>query len=314
MVTVGTFLMLMIIWNIFTKKYSNKIYLSFFVLTIVVELMMGRGYFIQIGSQQIAYRTLCEIILLFLSIVKVKKFNGNVKRRVLTNYLQLSFILVMGWLLLIRFPSGATGGTMEVSWDEILMTGVGRQDIIFNTSMIVEILQIVIYMIIAVVAFSYVSQDEWDYILDKVVKWSSVILQVSMIEVVTKYLFKSNVFLDFIDTIIGTSIATETSLRIRGSGYTLCGFTKEGSAQAIAITFLFIIYFCRFIEKNKTMCEQERKKYYLAFGCMGITFILSMSFSILYYVACLGLMLWCIFFEKRGNSRRYPDCKFNVES
>ena len=56
MLTVGSLALLYFAWKCLSKNNLIEVYKLFFSLTIIVELLIERGYFIQLGSIQIAYR------------------------------------------------------------------------------------------------------------------------------------------------------------------------------------------------------------------------------------------------------------------
>lgn len=303
MVTIGTIILMVILYYLLVvNKNVKQLYVKLITLTVIVELLIERGYFLQIGDQQIAYRTVVEFILCLISIILVLTRRINIRR---ANFKRFSFFLLcllIGWFSLTIFPSKATGGTMEVSWDIILTTSVGRQEIVFNNSMWLEIIQILMYLVIALVSTSYLNVDDWKESLEYFVKYSRGILCFCSIEIITKYLLKSSIFTTLIDSIVGVSKATVLGLSQRGNGYILCGLTKEASHYVFVLFILFLIYFCLYTAKKDNVGKKVKRQYKLSFGLILLNFICSMSFSGIYFGICAVLFIWCIYFEKRGNS------------
>ena len=52
----------LIIYFIFKYKNLKKIFIALFSTTATIELFIGRGYFAEVGDQQLTYAFFCEII------------------------------------------------------------------------------------------------------------------------------------------------------------------------------------------------------------------------------------------------------------
>ena len=66
MITIGSVALVSIIAYIVMRYKSIKeIYIRLFSVTAIIELIVERGYFLQIGGQQLTYAFFCEIVLAF---------------------------------------------------------------------------------------------------------------------------------------------------------------------------------------------------------------------------------------------------------
>lgn len=297
MITIGSLILLICIGKICNQKNLYSIYRSLFALTIIVELLIERGFFIQIGSIQIAYRTICEILLCVISIILIVRSGGGVKRKISILTMLFVLVVVVGLIMLCIFPTGAVGATMEVSWDEILVSKIPKQKIVFGSGMYTEIIQLFLYVVIIVTAVSKLSKNDFMIILEKVIKCSKYLLCLNCIEIFTKYIFHSNVYIDILNKLLGVSYSTVNTLDQRGRGFVLSGGTKEASHFAFSLFILFILVFA-YYTKNK------QKSYdYMFFSIIFLNFILTMSFSTVYYGLCALLTIWAYCFEKKGYSQ-----------
>lgn len=294
MLNIGSFILLFLIFNSINKKTFTNAYKSLFVLTIVIELLIERGYFVQIGSVQIAYRTICELILGVISLVFLYKH--KMKKSIFFSAGIVFIIVVIGLLLLHVFPSGAQGATMQVSWDEILVSRIGKEPIVLNSGMYTEIIQLLLYLLIIVSAVSILNKDDFLDILQGVISYSKLLIVFNCIEIITKYLFHSNIYTDILNYVLGSSYATLTTLVYRGNGFVVSGFTKEASHFAFSLLVLFILSFIYFYK-----CRNQKYDL-LYFGAIVLNFFSTMSFSTIYFGACAILFITVYFWEKRGYS------------
>lgn len=299
MINIGTLLLLIIMFHILLRNKNLKdIYINIFCLTGVVELAIERGYFLQIGNQQIAYRTFCEFVLFAISFFMLLKF--KIKRAYCRNILLTLCGLIIGWILLLIFPSNATGATFEVSWDSILAYRLNRVPIRFNSGMILEIIQIFMFFVILLNASQSFKIEDWKRALSKLSNWMFYVVFFTSFEVINNYLLKSNIYFTIVDGLLGSSIATVADLYSRGNGYVLCGLTKEASHYAFCLSVILILLTVNYLYND---CNLKFKKRFLLCGLIIlIELLLSMSFSTIYYVSCLILLLFCIRYEKKGHS------------
>lgn len=274
-------------------------YISFLTLTCVIELLVERGYFIQIGQQQIAYRTICETVTFLLSLCLLRRC-GRINRKLFNTFGVCFITLFAGWLLLIIFPTNATGGTLEISWDNILMNQLSRPLIRFNGQMIIEIIQIIMFLVILITSVTNLSKEDFKTLLNKICKYSFAIICIGLIEVVTVYVLNSGIFYTIVDAVLGKSIATVLDIRARAGGYAMCGLTKESSHYVFSLGILLIMFFsCNNLNAENT---HVRKRNMMAIVIIAFISAVSFSFSAVYIYACLFLLFLAINYEKKGHS------------
>ena len=301
MVNVGSFLLIIIlIWRLRITKNFKDVFIEIFTVTAFVELTIERGYFIQIGTHQIAYRTICETLLFLISIAMITSGQIKVKKNLAKIFLYVLLSISIGILLLIAFPSKATGGTMNVSWDMILVAGYERQPIVFNSGMSLELIQLSMYLVISLCAYSLLNVSDWNVILRNVVHASRIIVYIGILEFLLNLINGSSLFYNTVDSILGTSMATMTSITYRGSRFSLCGLTKEASHYVFILSIIFILNlsYHKFIES----IGKKDKKYFFIQTTIIMLLILAMSFSAYYFIAWLFLLLAAVRIEKRGQS------------
>ncbi len=300
MISIGSvFLVLLLVYQVYKGRTKKNIYKRLLITTITIEVVIERGYFLQLGTQQIAYRTICELLMAFLSLCYL--ITGHIKiRSSLTNRAILFLACVaIGLISLVILPSSATGGNFDVSWEQILTEGYSRQAIRFTSSMIMEIIQLLLFIIILVFAYIYLEPKDWLYILHKTARVFSAVIYLYIIEIISKYVLKSAAFNEISDFFLGKSVSTYSSLISRGFGYMLMGFTKEGSHFMFYLAVMFIVIFADYRISNRN----KDKRIFRTICCIiSLLFILSMSFTAVYMVACLALLIWGTRVERKGSS------------
>lgn len=301
MVNVGTFILIAIfLWAITNGKSYKNIYINLFCITIIIELVVERGYFLLIGSQQLAYRTICEAVLFVVSIIMLIHKKIKIKLGLMNSFVLVLMALLIGWFSLALFPSEATGATMDVAWDQILVEGYARQRITFTNGMTIEIIQCIMFIGVALCAYAIFDRNDWIIILKRVNRVIGILLYVFVFEVITKYIFKSVIFHTISDAILGASVSTYSRLYTRGAGYMLMGFTKEGSHFTFSIAITFLLMYTEYRVSGKKKITKSNK---ISFIIIGIIMLLSMSFMSLYVMGCIVLLLLGIRFERKGGSQ-----------
>ncbi len=301
--TLGAIALIILILFFFLKTHSVKqIFINLLSLTIIIELMIERGYFIILGSQQIPYRTVCEVILFFLALIWFVLGDKKIDMKLLRTSLLCSIVLLAGILGLLILPTQATGATFQVDRDTIITTSAIRQPIIYNSWIFAELIHISIYLVVALAAYKNLNKQDWLETFDKVVRYSKYILFFCSFEVISKYFFNSSIFFDIIDFILGVSISTSSDLTIRGSGYSLCGLTKEASHYAFILSVLFILYLadCFKCRQDYNVSAKDIYKKMIANIYIVLLWLIMMSFSVLYYCACI-ILIFILLWAERNN-------------
>ena len=302
MINIGTLLFIFIYFSTLLKSHRIKsLFIDWLLISIMTEIFIERGYFIQIGSQQVAYRSISEILLFLFSIYIAFTNDLKLTTKRIYDYLCLVFVLLIGWFFLIISPTKATGANFDVSWESILVDKVSRQPIRFTNSMITEIVSIFMYLWISFVCCGYLQTSDEENLLNKFLHYCPIFLMIDMVEVICKYIFHSNLYTFLSDLILGKSISTQEGLINRGNGYALWGLTKEASHYSFFLSILLILYFAKLsLDKQNKLKTRTTTKIFIFL--IILCFAFSMSFSTLFYAICILILLFCIYTEKKGNS------------
>lgn len=300
---IGSFLFIFIIFYIFIRSRNVKnIFINLLVLTTVIELTIERGYFIQIGSQQIAYRTVSEALLTVVSIWYLFSTKKGISPFTFNGFAVLTVCIFLGWVSLILFPTNAKGGTMAISWDDIITGRAELQEIVFIPAMYTEIIQIVMYLIIGLGVWSCTCKKDWEYIIEKATKFLYIFLWFCMLEVFFKYGFSSTLFDTVTDAILGHSISTVSGLVERGSGYVMCGLTKEASHYSFNLTVTLLLFYINYATYKSANLKKKISRNKIGMILCAILMVAIMSFSSVYNLCCVALFIFCVHTEKNGNS------------
>lgn len=284
-------LIIIILYNAFNSAKLKDFYLKLLMITLINESFIQIGYFIKIGTAEVSYRTLCELLLLCTSILlicktKINRFNFNF------SFIFLS-ICIFGILHIIIQPSNILASNINISWDDYLSSGAQFERIHIVPYVFLEFFSMFIFVIVIMTIYSVYTYDELSDFLVGFCKWSKIMLFIGCIEVIIKYIFNSNLYNYFCNFIFGVSSSTVTEINSRGTGIMLQGLTKEGSHY---IYVLFIIILVIFAEYKR---KKDIKNIYWLFiaGAIGI---LSMSFSLLLFV--IGILLIGYFYWIRQSN------------
>lgn len=301
MINIGSILFIFIYFNIIRKSRGIKsLYVSSFAFSIILELTVSRGFFIQIGQQQIAYRTIAEVLLFILSVMILLK--KPIKRKVFFKYAALFLCILIGWAGLIFSPSDVKGATMNVPWEDILTGVASLQDIRFVSGMYTEIIQVIIYIVIALCAWSNCEFEDWKFVFRTFLKYSRFYVYVGLVEFIMTYISGTNLFHKVVDAILGNSQGAISTVLSRGGGYTLTGLTQEASQYSFTVMMIIIFNILGYlIDKSNNDLKAARQEKIAVIMSLFLSIVM-MSFSSylnLLYVFAFTILLVS---ELRGNS------------
>lgn len=292
----------LIIYFIFKYKNLKKIFIALFSTTATIELFIGRGYFAEVGDQQLTYAFFCEIILGLLSVIflfrhlKIRK--DNLQLLILVNV-----VVIVGLLGLLVWPSGAQGGNFRVSWDEIVAEHYPLQNIQFIPEMTQVIIHLFLYLLISFVAFSILTKNEWIHILVRVLKNAKLFIFYGLVEFIIVYVFKSQLLYSILNTVLGVSNSTVLQIVERGNGYSLVGLTREPSHYAFVLTISIIFLISLIKMEQSSLLKPSGKslstKISISLGIFLL--IVSMSFSSILFGTLL-LLLYYLVISKKGRN------------
>lgn len=283
-------LLSLLVYN-FVKTKSNKSrLLNIVLITALVETYLELGYFISIGSSQISYRLVTELLLFVMStyILTTNKISkGNFFKATL-----LIGVLIFGILNLVINPYDIATGNINVSWDDMLAYGAKFENIHFTFFVLGEFFQFLLYIVSILAICAVSTMDDLKLLILKFAFYTRGMLVIGIAELIIKFAFKNNVYNMFCNMIFGIAVASKNTFEVRGSGVVLQGLTKEGSHYIYA---LFIAIIVLFAEHKLNNCS-------LIWIYVAIALSVSaMSFSALLFlfgIACL----YCVFWIQNSNS------------
>ncbi len=268
-------LIILIIFCIVFTRSIKQILFNIIILTSVIELFIEVGYFVRIGNADINYRTFCEILLLFISSFVVFR-SGRIKLTIFYKYGIWFFIAsILGLSFLVLIPSGVQVGTIDASWEDILVNGVQLTTPRLSGFVIQQTFQFLILIItLWAVYLSFKKED-----MLRILKWFSSIIKVfliiGIIEFIIKYIFKFSFYGEIVKLFYGISESSIEEARIRGYGIELVGFTKEASHYAyVLFTSLIILLGQKNIVQSKVMNKWIYICLFLMFFCMSFSVVL----------------------------------------
>lgn len=299
--TIGTVLLTLTLLILTFKKLNIRVvFKKILICAMVIQLMVERGYFLKIGSFQLTYGNFCTIYIFFISLIFLYSGKVVVKKNQVLAWITTFIILLLGWFFLIFNPTNAVGGNFDIDWDQILVNNAPLQNIVFTKSMITIIIQVLFFLCISFTAYAKFKKSEWLEIYGSVLKISNSIFVLNMIELVTKYIFHSNIYTNVIDKVLGITRATSTELILRGNGFGLSGLTKEPSHYAFVLIVLLLL---NFADLYRNHSQKYNKRIKLISLLIIVELCLMMSFSALYFGACLLLIMGCKLLYDKANVR-----------
>lgn len=303
MITIGSVALVSIIAYIVMRYKSIKeIYIRLFSVTAIIELIVERGYFLQIGGQQLTYAFFCEIVLAFISIILLLR-GITIPNYLLTSFLIIVIVLIIGWLNLMLFPSNAMGANFAVSWDAILVDHAGLQLIRLIPDMWQVSVHVLLYLIISLVSLSIFSKQEWLEIVYNTISIIRYFIIYGVFEAFITYCLKNNFLNDIINLLLGVSRSTVVEIIDRGNGYSLSGLTKEPSHYVFSLA-ITIILLCAYLKLQYKNSASMREILFTKF-CIFFSIVLmgmSMAFSTIYFGICLVLYYFLVISKRGGNN------------
>lgn len=292
-------LIIVILYNIVNSANLKEFYMKLLMITLINECFIQIGYFIKIGTSEVSYRTVCELLLLCTSIllickVKIKRSNFNVSLIFLA-------ICVFGILRIIIQPSNILAANINVSWDDYLSSGIQFENIHFVPYVFLEFFSMFIFIISILTVYSVYTYKELNNFLNSFFKWSKGMLIIGCVEAIIKYIFNSNLYNYVCNFIFGISSSTNAEISSRGTGVILQGLTKEGSHYIYVLFIIIIVLFTEYKNKKSTA-----NKVWLFVAIL--LSVLAMSFSVLLFGAGI-IMIGYFYWIRRSNNIQIKNLK-----
>lgn len=286
MINLFSFITVLGIIRLFFIKRKKEQLVYLIPLTFFYESYLEVGYFLRIGGIEIGYSFLINLFLfiyLFFTLVKER-----IPKQLFVAGICLSGSVLLGNILLILFPTQVRTANINISWDDkIILPGIVFEKIHLTAFNLLNLFYLINYLLLFLVIMSVFKKDSPRIVVTSLKKITDLILAIGVIELISKYVFKSDAFNAIINRVFGITESTYVELTIRGNGFVLQGLTQESSHY---VYVLFILFFS--ILASYVLTKQRSDLYRL--GILLLLLAVSMSFSsVLYFIAIIHIgLLW----------------------
>ena len=263
----GIILLLVIIKKMFfeTKYTLKEKFLDLLPISVVLGLFVDVGYFIKIGSYELLYSELLLLILIIISIFIILTRLKNIKIKISLLFFLISIIVTQVFLIIYPIEQLIYRNGLYILPK-------------FSFNSLLVFLRVIMMIIISVVATNIISEDDIKSITNKLLKYTSYIYIICVLEWITKNILKINIYNSIIGNLFGKGEFTVDFLLERGSTYSLQGLSREPAHLSFGLfMFLMILIFSNI--------EVKRKNVFFIIGI--ILLILSGSLSAIGYSLAL---------------------------
>lgn len=280
---IAVILVILIIGIIFKYKSATEICAVLVGYTIAFQVNFFAGYFVKLAGREIE----CLDFLFFISsvfgIITIRQL--RIKSKTFEMGILLLFWIILGGIYNGILPPDVSVITPPATWDAYLYGSASRTPVVIGSTYFLSLIKFTFFILIMFISNSF-GKKEWEKILDIVIAITKIHIVFVAIEIVTKYFMNVGTLSDIRNIIFGLGDFTAESLVARGSGFGICGLTREPSHLAqVMFIFLTILILSKKIETNKIW----------VLGAI-ICNMLSMSFSTVMYMAVL-IIVYLISYE-----------------
>lgn len=276
-----SFVLFGIIGYFFIRSRKWKDYfISFFGLTVAIEMNSISGYFLLIGDREISYS---DVALLITTVIAIFVIFSRKQTRKSATLVAVTFVVItlLGMLLCTLIPPKTTIVSYGTSWENLLYGLSAKTIPSITIQSYLMFFKLICFLLIALAAISIKPQK------NTIMQMSTpalFLLRVhicyALIEIVTKNILRTNAVTEIRNALFGVGSSTCTELLMRGASSAIYGMTKEPSHLSTVMCLFIII--CILLD----VVKRERVWILLAMLVM----LFSMSFSTLMYLACIGIL------------------------
>lgn len=267
---------MIVIFTLCREKKVHDIFITFLAVTMTIQVCSLGGYFVKLGTVEIDYVDIAMLLTAFFGFLDSR---NCINRKTFILSMALLGWSLLGMILTSVLPPHTQIIPTTVSWDAYFYGRASKTTAVISVSSIMAFIKLGLSLFI--LCFSgQILDDDYAKVRRIIVRISKVHIVWLVVEVVSKNILKTNLLPNLRNTIFGIGKSTATELTLRGSGYTVFGWTREASAVP---EFLFV--FIAIIILSKTVKEN---KYWIIAGVMIMA--LSMSFSTLMFGSALILL------------------------
>ena len=269
-------LIIIVIFTLCKENRIHDIFVAFLAITMAIQVCSLGGYFVKFGTVEINYVDIAMLLTAFFGFLDSKKCIN--KRTFILSMALLGWALI-GIFSTIIFPPHTQIIPTTVSWDSYFYGRASKTTAVISMSSVMAFIKLGLSL--SILCFSgHILASDYTKVQRIIVRISKVHIVWLVVEVISKNILKTNLLPNLRNTILGIGKSTATELTLRGSGYTVFGWTREASAVP---EFLFV--FIAIIILSKTLKEN---KYWVIMGVAIMA--LSMSFSTLMFGSVLILL------------------------
>lgn len=264
---------------IFTKSIKH-IFFNLLLFTTFIQLFVQVGFFIEIEESDVNYRTICELLLLILSIPLIVR-KGKFRLNMGAKYAFMLFaVIAIGLMLTWLFPSDAQVASIEGSWDDILVKGAAFSNPRISGFVIQQTFQLVCAVFVVLACYNNFENKDFLLLLQKFSLLIKFVFCIFFVELLLKYLFQFEGWGEIVKAFFGLSDSTSVIARSRGFGIELTGLTKEASHHAYSLFVSLLILWA-----NRKLSD-AKNDFWIILGAVFL--FLSMSFSAVLFGIGLG--------------------------
>lgn len=224
---------------IIKQKNIKQQYLTLSSLLIGFEMFVNIGFFVKLGSYELAYVEVILILVMVYSFVMITRFKID-KRSFIAGTLLIFSIVITTSLLAVN------------PLDQLIIRNREMINVEFSFYSIMISLRVIFIVIVVLSWRTLFSNKDILYISHFIHKFGRVILILCFLELISKNLFSSSAFVDITGRIFGVGDSTITFIFQRAGTYTLQGLTREPSILARGLfQFTSILVFTKKFKEIK---------------------------------------------------------------
>lgn len=275
-------------------------YIKFVITMILIELLLVQGYFVRIGTSEVAYQLFGNCVFLVYSIVFIIKNNLKISY---TDIVYGSFFLMAAMIGVIHQGLSPYDGLVmtydsQGSWDAYV-SGANNKGIpsISWGRFLSAYITFITATLTIFIFHSCVKRETIQTMLDiinKVLRWNVILVSV---EFFIKNIMQSDIMLQLESLFFGEGANTYSMLIIRNGFYQLQGLTREPSHLALTLFFTIVLYVISRMINNKGFTKSN----YMYIIYIVLLMVVSGSFAAYLYI--IIIICWATYLlMKKSNS------------
>ena len=290
---INPFSIILLLIYLYIFIFKDKLKLQYcFVVYVILEIFVGVGYFVRIGSFELLYSEFSLIMLFIVSFKYIMRMplNRNIAFLGMLLILSISFSIVLAKMinynqLVISFSS---------SWDDYIYGNEELTPSSVNLHSILLLGRVIIFILICLALKwqNFFTKKNVKYVVKKFYTFSIAFLFLLSIEFLTKYIINPNLYTSTVNSIFGIGAATYINPIRRGGFYCLQGLSKEPSHLSFSLFFASMIFIC-----YTYFYKISKKKKIGCFSLIQLFSFLTMSLSSIIFVAA-SIVLVVLFGKK----------------